>query len=61
MELLNVKETANLLRISHYTLRAWIFARKIPFVRIGRRILFRRSDLEKLVEEAIQPVHTTER
>ena len=55
MELLTVKESADLLRISPYTLRQWIFKHKITFVRVGRRVLFRRTDLEKLIEDGVQP------
>ncbi|MFX0201888.1 MAG: helix-turn-helix domain-containing protein [Candidatus Hodarchaeota archaeon] len=58
MELLTVKESADLLRISPHTLRQWIFKHKITFVRVGRRVLFRRSDLEKLVEGGVQPTYT---
>ncbi|MFB0507440.1 MAG: helix-turn-helix domain-containing protein [Thermodesulfobacteriota bacterium] len=58
MELLTVRESADLLRISPHTLRAWIFGHKITFVRVGRRVLFRRGDLEKLVEEGVQPNRT---
>jgi len=60
MQLLTVKESAELLRISPSTLRQWIFKHKITFVRVGRRVLFRRADLEKLVEDGVQTTHTKE-
>jgi len=48
-ELLTLTETAKELRISPFTVRAWVFQRRIPSVKLGRRVLFRRVDLENLV------------
>ena len=55
-ELLNVSEAAKALRLSVSTLRAWCFYRKIPFIRVGRRVLFRASDLEKIIADGFQEV-----
>ena len=52
-ELLNLREGAKELRLSIHTLRAWTYQKKIPFVRLGRRILLRREDLEKFVSNNI--------
>ena len=49
-ELLDLKEGAKELRLSIHTLRAWVYQKRIPFVRLGRRVLLRREDLERLVE-----------
>ena len=57
-KLLTINETAKALRISVHTLRAWTLHRKIPFVRVGRKVLFRALDLEKLVEDGVQPTYT---
>jgi excisionase family DNA binding protein len=48
-ELLTLKEGADQLRLSIHTVRAWIFQKRIPFVRLGRRVLLRREDLEEFV------------
>ena len=48
-ELLNLREGAKELRLSIHTLRAWTYQKRIPFVRLGRRILLRREDIEELV------------
>ena len=48
-ELLNLKEGAKELKLSIHTLRSWIYQRRIPFVRLGRRILLRKEDLEEIV------------
>jgi excisionase family DNA binding protein len=48
-ELLNFREGARELKVSIHTLRAWAYQKRIPFVRLGRRVLLRREDLESLV------------
>lgn len=49
MELLNVQQGARELNVSVHTLRAWISQRRIRIVRLGRKVLLRREDLEDLV------------
>jgi excisionase family DNA binding protein len=51
-QLLDVGEAATVLRVSHFYIRdhATRLEPKIPHVRFGRRILFRRSDLREFVE-----------
>lgn len=53
-ELLNIQETAVFLRISTHTLRAWIRQKRIPCVRLGRRVLLRREDVESFVSRNLQ-------
>ena len=48
-ELLNLQEGAKELKLSIHTLRAWIYQKRIPCVRLGRRVLLRREDLEEFV------------
>lgn len=50
-ELLDLREGAKELKLSIHTLRAWIYQKRIPFVRLGRRVLLRREDLEELVNQ----------
>ena len=52
-ELLNLKEGAKELKLSIHTLRAWIYQKRIPCVRLGRRVLLRREDLEELVNRNV--------
>ncbi len=49
MELMSLSDGAKELKLSIHTLRSWTYQKKIPFVRLGRRILLRREDLENLV------------
>jgi excisionase family DNA binding protein len=51
IDLLSLVEGAKELNLSIHTLRAWTYQKKIPFVRLGRRILLRREDLENLVKK----------
>ena len=42
-----LKHAATLLGVSPYTLRAWVRQRRVPFFRLGRRIVFSRHDLSE--------------
>ena len=48
--LLNLREAADFLNISPLTLRTWTGGRRIPFVKIGRRVLFDPDDLLSFVQ-----------
>jgi excisionase family DNA binding protein len=43
---LSVEHAAPILGISTHTLRQWLRARRIPFFRVGRRVVLDREDLE---------------
>lgn len=47
---LTVAEVAELLRLNQQTVRNWIDAGSLPAVRVGRRVLIKRSDLDRIVE-----------
>jgi excisionase family DNA binding protein len=49
-DLVSLKEGAEELKISIYTLRSWVYQRRIRFVRLGRRVLIRREDIEDFVK-----------
>ena len=49
-KLLDVKQVSELLAVRESTLRAWVFQRKIPFIRVGRLVRFRPSVLEKWLQ-----------
>jgi excisionase family DNA binding protein len=48
-------DAENLTGIKVSTWRAWAAARKIPVVRLGRRIKLRESDLQKLIDSSLVP------
>ena len=49
MELLTVKETARLLRVSPITVRRYIASGRLPAERVGRGIRVRREAIEGFV------------
>lgn len=48
-ELVDLRQAAKELSISIHCLRAWTYQKKISFVRLGRRVLLRREDLEGFI------------
>ena len=48
--LLDIKEAAEFLNISPNTLYSWVNQRRIPFVKLGRRVKFDLKDLEDWIE-----------
>ena len=55
-ELVTIKEAALMLRLEVSTIRAWVLHRRIPFVKLGgKRVFFRRQDLEALVAASLVP------
>jgi excisionase family DNA binding protein len=58
-DLLTIPETAMLLRLKVSTIRAWVLQRKVPHVKLGRRVLLRRSDLESLIDASVVPAKSS--
>lgn len=55
-ELMTVPETAQFFRVTVSTIRSWVLYRKIPFVKVGGRLVrFRRADLERVVSAKVVP------
>ena len=52
-ELLDLREAAQRMKISVFTLRAWSYQRKLPVVKLGRRTLFREEDIEKFINKGL--------
>lgn len=50
-DLLNIPEVAEILRLSKFTVRLFIGRGELTTVRLGRRVLIRRDDLRKFIEE----------
>jgi excisionase family DNA binding protein len=49
-ELLTVAEVAAMLKLNQQTIRNWIDAGKLPYVRTGRSVRIKRSDFDRLIE-----------
>ncbi len=55
-DLLTVPETAKVLRVKTSTIRSWILHRRhLSFVKLGRRVLIRRRDINAFVSRSIVP------
>ena len=50
--LLSQQEAAHYLGISYWTVRDLVFRREIPFIKIGRRILVDRVDLDAYLDRS---------
>ena len=55
-ELISIKEMLTYLPVAEVTIRSWIFQRRLPVTRIGRRVFVRRETLEKLMREGLEAV-----
>ena len=50
--LLSQQEAARYLGISYWTVRDLVFRREIPFIKIGRRVLVDRLDLDAYLDRS---------
>jgi excisionase family DNA binding protein len=48
--LLTIAELAKALKLAEQTIRRWVFRREIPFLKIGKAVRFRPSDITKWVD-----------
>ena len=55
-EFLMAEEVAKRYHVSLVTVRRWTAERRIPFYRVGRRILFKRGELEDWMAGYRRPV-----
>lgn len=56
-ELLTVDEAAQLIRHRPSTVRDWLLKRKLPFLKLSRRVFIRRSDIEDLISRSVVLAH----
>ncbi len=59
-QLLTVREAAALLHLAESTLRGWLCDRRLPFVKIGRRTMLKRTDLEAYITAQTVPAEVPE-
>ena len=53
---MNLEEAGKFLGVSPHTLRAWARARKVRHMKLGRRMIFDRADLEAFASERVVEV-----
>lgn len=56
--LMNIDEAAQCLRLQPSTLRRWVYERRISYVKLGRRVLFRKDVLDDLIKNSERPATT---
>ena len=54
-KLLSFADAEHITGIKQATWRAWAAGRKVPVVRLGRRVKLRESDLQKMIESSLVP------
>jgi len=59
-DLLDVEEAAAFLHIKASTVRAWVLRSKINYIKLGRRVFLRKSDLEALINASFVPAKDRE-
>jgi excisionase family DNA binding protein len=55
-ELMDVREVARRLKVKESTIRAWVFQRRIPVIRLGSLVRFREADLDKWIRDQVERV-----
>lgn len=54
-QLMTVVEVSEVLRLRESTIRKWIYKRKLPHLKLGRRVFVRRQDLDVLISTSLVP------
>lgn len=55
--LMDVPETVKHTHLAKATVRDLIYKRKIPYIKLGGRVFFRRSDIEAWINASEVPAH----
>lgn len=53
--LLDVEEAADFCHVKASTMRSWVLHNRITYVKLGRRVFLRKSDLEALINVSVVP------
>lgn len=53
--LMDIRQVAEALRLSPVTIRLKVYKGELPYVKIGRRCLFKPEDISALVEQSYRP------
>lgn len=48
-QLITVPEAADFFRVTISTIRSWVLYKRIPYVKVGGAVRFRRADCENLI------------
>lgn len=50
-----ISEASDLLRLRQSTIRKWILEKRIPYVKLGRRVFIRKTDIDALIVSSLVP------
>jgi excisionase family DNA binding protein len=53
--LLDVPEAADFLHLKASTVRSWLLKKRLPYVKLGRKVFLRRCDLRELITNSLVP------
>jgi excisionase family DNA binding protein len=53
LNLLSLEEAAKEMKVSIFTVRSWQYQKRFPIVKLGRRVLVKREDLESFVNKNV--------
>ncbi len=59
-DLLTAAESASYLRYKQSTIRAWIWKKKITYMKVGGKVFLRRCDLDSLIKNSVVPAKEKE-
>jgi len=54
--LIPAKQVPNIIPVSMPTVRSWIFQKKLPVVRLGRKVFVKEEVLEKIMADGLDSV-----
>jgi excisionase family DNA binding protein len=57
--LLTVREMSAATRLKEPTIRDWILKKRIPYVKLGRRVFIQRSTIEAFIRASVVPAAIT--
>ena len=52
-EIMSVKDTSKMLGVGELTIYTWLAENKLPGVKIGRRWLIRRADIDRMFDRQV--------
>ena len=51
--LMSASEAAKAMRLKESTIRSWILKRRIPYVKLGRRVFIRAVDIDRIINAVV--------
>ena len=55
-DIYTVSESAENLRMTESTIRTWILQKRLPVIRLGRKVFIRKETIEKILKDGLEAV-----